>query len=173
MINPFSGIITTQLKTLFNNAISSLLYNDALTLSCTLHYSATKYIDCTNCIADPMGQNNFTVYIDGGPIPFPFGGICPMCNGQHIKAVETSEPLSMMVIWDYKDFINVGTIDNPNGYIQTLTFDEHTPKLKQANEITVANSVRGYTEHRYQRASEPEPCGFGNTEFVACLWKRI
>ena len=66
MTNPFSGIISSDFKQLFNNAISSLLYNDALTLPCTLHYGVTKYNDCGNCVFDPIGNkssNNFKAVV--------------------------------------------------------------------------------------------------------------
>ena len=43
MVNPFSGIIDSSLKTVFNNAISAILENDALTIACTLDYGITRY----------------------------------------------------------------------------------------------------------------------------------
>ena len=38
MANPFSGIIDSSLKSVFNNAISAILEDDALTVACTLEY---------------------------------------------------------------------------------------------------------------------------------------
>ena len=42
MVNPFSGIIDSNFKTVFNNAIFGILENDALTITCTLEYGITK-----------------------------------------------------------------------------------------------------------------------------------
>lgn len=54
----FSGIITSDMKSLFDNAIGSLLEDAALTVQCTLHFGVTKYEDCSNCIYDPIGRKS-------------------------------------------------------------------------------------------------------------------
>ena len=55
-MNNFSGIINSDFKSLFKDAISALLYDDALTVPCKIYYGVTKYQDCTNCVYDPIGQ---------------------------------------------------------------------------------------------------------------------
>ena len=172
-MNPFSGIIGTNLKTLYSNAISAMLYNDACTIKSTLHYGITKYENCQNCLYDPIGQKSSNKYQSGGPVPFPFGSICPVCDGRGKRGVETTETIYVMVIWDYKDFFNVGTVNTgSNDMIQILTFDENTPKIKKTNEITIDVDKAGYGRHRFAKAGEPQPCGFSNTDFVSCLFKR-
>ena len=173
MANPFSGIISSDFKALYNNAISSLLYNDALTLPCTLYYAATKFEDCANCVASVIGGKPSSRFQSGGPMPFSVGTRCPMCNGDGKRAVISTVSINLMVIWDSKEFISAGTVNSPEGLIQTITFDENTPKLKRAQKIVVATDKAGYGNHVYERASEPESCGFGGSEFVSCLWKRI
>lgn len=171
-MNNFSGIINSDLKSLFNDAISSLLYDDALTIPCTLYYGVTKYEDCANCVFDPIGNKSSNRFQDGGPVPFPFGSICPMCNGGGKKGLETSENINLMVIWDYKKFMDVGTVNNPAGTIQVMTFASNTPALKRAKELIVATDIAAYGRHRYQRISEPQPCGWGNSPFISCLWEK-
>ena len=73
MVNPFSGIIDSSFKSVFNNAISAILADDALTVACTLEYGITRYEDCVNCLYDPIGQKSSNRFQDGGPAPFPFG----------------------------------------------------------------------------------------------------
>jgi len=111
-------------------------------------------------------------YQDGGPIPFPFGSTCPMCSGAGKKAIETTESINLAVIWDYKQFIGVGTVNNPLGTIQIITFDTNTPKLARAKEL-IAASDTGYGTHRYERVSTPQPLGLGDTNFVTCLFERL
>ena len=173
MTNPFSGIINDQLKTLHTNMISSLLYNDALTWECRLYYGITKYEDCTNCIYDAVGRKSANKYQDGGAIPFPFGSICPMCNGNGKRGVESYEDMSLMIIWDSKQFINTGTVnDDSSDLIQTVTFSTNLSKLVKAKEIIVVKDKASHGTRRYERASTPQPCGFGTSDFISCLWKR-
>lgn len=172
MSNPFSGIISNNFKQLFNNAISALLYDDSLTLPCTIYYGVTKYEDCVNCNYDVVGRKSSNTYQSGGPVPFFMGTICPMCNGEGKRAVETTEDLNLMIIWDQKSFINSNTVNIPQGTIQTITFNYNTPKLKRAKEIIVATDIAKYARHRYERISEPQPCGLGNSDFVECMWKK-
>ena len=100
MVNPFSGIIDNNFKAIFNNAMSAVLESDALTIACTLDYGVTKYENCANCVFDPIGRKSANRFLDGGPIPFPFGGICPLCNGAGKKPVVSSENVHLAVIFD-------------------------------------------------------------------------
>ena len=168
-MNIFSGLINSEFQTLFTDAFSALLYNDALTMPCTLSYGVTRYEDCPNCKAAAVGQMPSTRYQDGGPMPFPFGSICPMCNGAGKRPVESTETVRLMIIWDYRKFVNTPGIPEHNGDIQTVTFSYNTPKLTRAKEIIVETD---YGRHRFQRASQPQPCGLGNDDFVECIWKR-
>ena len=168
MVNLFSGIISADFKQLFNDAISALLYDSACTLPCTVYYGVTKYEDCANCIYDPIGNKSSNRFQSGGPVPFPFGTICPMCGGNGKRGVETSESLNMMVIFDAKQFVNIGTIANPDGMIQVITFSDRAPKLRRAKEIVVTTDE---FSGRYERISSPQPCGLGNGEFVECLFR--
>jgi len=161
------------MKTLYTNVFSALLYDDSITVPCTIKYSATKFEVCENCIYDNIGQKSANKFRPGGPIPFSFGGICPMCNGTGKRSSESSENLNLMIIWDYKEFIGVGTVNNPEGMIQTITFIANTPKLKRADELLAATNIGDYVRHRFQRISEPEPCGLEGDKFISVLWKRI
>ena len=173
-INPFSGIINSSFKTIFNNAISSLLEDSALTISCTLTYGVTRYESCANCVYDPIGRKSSNRFQNGGPVPFPFQGICPVCNGVGKKPVESSEDVNLAVIFEPRDFIALDThVNTADGYIQTLANKSMTSKLQRAKEIIVATDISGYFNHRYERVSEPTPLGLGNNEFVLCSWRRL
>ena len=173
MVNPFSGIIDSSFKSVFNNAISAILADDALTVSCTLEYGITKYEDCVNCLYDPIGQKSSNRFQDGGPAPFPFGSLCPLCNGNGKKPVTSSENVNLAVIFEPRQFLEMSTpVNTADGYIQTLANKIMTPKLQRAKEIIVATDISGFFSHRYQRVSEPTPIGLGNNEFVLCTWRR-
>lgn len=95
-----------------------------------------------------------------------------MCNGAGKRSVETTEEINLMVIFDHDQFMNRGTVADPAGMIQTVTFASNTPKLKRAKEIVVATDITSYGRHRYERVTEPQPCGFRSEDFVECLWKK-
>jgi|TARA_R110000744_G_scaffold238416_1_gene355904 hypothetical protein len=172
MANPFSGIITSEMKTLFNNMIDSLLEDSALTVECTLFYGVTKFDNCVNCLYDPIGKKSSNRYQNGGPVPFSFGG-CPLCGGAGKKASIASESIKLAVIYNYKQFMDIGTpVNNPDGVIQTISEKESTPKLKRAKELQTSTDIANYGQHKFERISDPQPVGFGNNEFVFCNWRR-
>jgi hypothetical protein len=174
MVNPFSGIIDSNFKAIFNDAISAILENGALTIGCTLEYGITRYENCVNCVFDPIGRKSSNRFQDGGPVPFPFAGICPLCNGAGKKPIVTSENVNLAVIFEPREFLGISTpVNTADGFIQTLAKKELTPKLQRAKEIIVATEVSGFFSHRYERVSEPTPIGLGNNEFVLCTWKRV
>ena len=165
--NYFAGIITSDMKKLFNDAIDSLLEDTALTIPCTVSYGITRWENCSNWIYDPIGKN-------GGSVPFPMGGICPLCNSAGKKPMISTENIYLGVIFNYKDFLQMSTpVNNPEGLIQTIGKKEVTPQIKRAKELQVATDISAYSNHRFQRASEPEPIGWGDSEFVLCTWKRV
>jgi len=172
-VNPFSGIISSSLKTVYNNAINALLDDSSLTIPCTLNYGITQYVACSNCSYDSIGQKSSNRYVSGGPIPFPFGGICPMCNGDGRTGTTSTEDIYLAVIVDPKQFISVGTVDKADNLIQTISKHTTTPKLQRAQDIIIATDISGYFTHRYERISEPTPVGLGDSSFVFCTWKRI
>ena len=174
MISAFSGIIDSSFKSVFNNSISALLEDDALTTACTLEYGITKYDNCANCLYDPIGQKSSNRYQSGGPAPFPFGNLCPMCNGNGRRPVTSSESVKLAVIFEPRQFLEIKTpVNTADGLIQTLAGKTLTPKLQRAKEIIVATELSGYFSHRYERISEPSPIGLGSNEFVICTWKRV
>lgn len=173
MVNPFSGIIDSSLKSVFNNAINAILEDDALTVSCTLEYGITKYESCVNCLYDPIGQKSSNRFQDGGPAPFPFGTLCPVCNGNGRRPLTSSENVNLAVIFEPRQFLEMSTpVNTADGYIQTLAKKTMTHKLQRAKEIIVSTDVSNFFSHRYQRVSEPLPIGLGNNEFVVCTWRR-
>ena len=172
--NNFAGIISSDLKDLFNDAIGSMFEAGALTVPCTLYYGITKWESCSNCLYDPIGRKSSNRYQDGGSVPFPFGGICSLCDGAGKRPVISTETTNLMVIFDYKQFLPMSApVNNPDGLIQTMGKKEVTPQLKRAQEIRVATDLGGYGNHRFERFEEPQPMGFGGNEFVICTWKRI
>ena len=89
-------------------------------------------------------KNHPIDFLNGGSIPFPFGTICPLCNGAGKRPVESSEGVHLMVIFDPKEFMDIGTINSPDGLIQTMAKKEMTPKLQRANQIIVSTDVSGF-----------------------------
>lgn len=173
MVNPFSGIIDSNFKSIFNNAITAMLEDGALTVACTLDYGITKYENCANCLYDPIGQKSSNRFQGGGPAPFPFGTLCPLCNGDGKRPLTSSENVNLAVIFEPRQFLEISTpVNTADGYIQTLAKSVMTPKLRRAKEIVVSTDVSGFFSHRYQRVSEPVPIGLGGNEFVLCTWRR-
>ena len=176
MSNPFSGIVSSELKGLFNNAIDALLENNALSLPCKILYDnqiTTTY--CNNCIFDPISLLSSNVYNGSGPIEFPEGGICPICVGQgQIRSNSSSETIYLAFIFDSKYFLNINSkiINIPDGSIQSLCNISLLSKIKNANEIIFDNNLTNIGHFKYERASDPEPLGFGDNRYILTLWKK-
>lgn len=169
----FNNLPFNKLKNLFNDAINSLFSTDALKVSCTLEYSATKFNDCPNCIYDNIGRKSSNRFQAGGSIPFPFGQICPVCNGEGKIANESSENVDLLVIHEPKQFIGGLPANLLDGTIQVIAKRELTAKLEKANTMLASLSANGFKSLRYERDTPVTPAGFGAEQFVFCNWKRI
>lgn len=171
MANPFSGIITSSFKTLFTNMIDSLLEDDALTLPCQLIYEGTKFTLCTNCTPNPMSGRSTNVYKGGGPAPF-YTGSCPICHGVNRIADNQTESLNMAVIWDYRQWLGDMAVQNPEGFVQTISLIDTLDNIKRANEVIIDTDIQNYVKHVFEREGEPNPQGFGASSYVFTLWKK-
>lgn len=169
----FTGLPFNDLKNLFNQAINSMISaTNGLSVTCTIHYPITKFENCNNCIRIPIGGKNSSRYQHGGPIPFPFGQTCPMCNGEGKRGVETTESIELLVVHDPKNFI--GPVANlPSGMIQIISKKESFPKLEKCAFITVSDKFTGFKEFKYRKDQSPVPAGLGDEYFTISNWVRI
>lgn len=177
MSNPFSGIVSPELKQLFNNAIDSLLENNALTLPCKLRYAGQQNpILCNNCIYDPITKLSANLYNGTGPNPFADGTICPVCVGNGITDSEvtiTSKIFNLAVIFDSKYFLNTNKLINiPQGNIQTLCSIHLMPHIRSANDMIVDTKIQNYADYIYERESDPEPAGLGDSRYIITMWRK-
>lgn len=154
--------------------IDELLRVNSLSLPCKLIYEGSKFTECPNCVPDPISHKSSSIYKVGGPIVFADGQICPYCHGMGVDYSESSDIINMLVLFDYKNWINFNyRIHSPEGLVQTISkFTEYT-KIKKCNKIIIDTNIQNYTESYFIRNSEPEPCGFGDSSYIFTFWKKI
>lgn len=168
------NIITPDLKNLYKSMIDELLRSGSLSLPCKLIYEGSSFTECSNCYIDPISHKSSNIYKSGGPIQFGDGQICPYCRGLGGVYGENYDTLDLLVIFDYKYWINFNSkIHSPDGLVQTISKLEDYPKIKNCNKIIIDTTIQNYTESFYQRNSEPEPCGFGESSYFFTYWKKI
>lgn len=173
--SPFDSIFSPELKTLYANAIDSLIGNAGLTVPCRLLYSGRENQEyCTNCIYDQISQLSSNIYNGTGPNPFPENSICPVCMGMGIRDSDSSEIINLACIFDSKYFLNISNnvVNVPDGMIQTICRSIYLPKIRNANELIVDTSLEQYGGYSYQRAGDPNPAGFGDNRYIITLWSR-
>lgn len=174
MSNPFSGIISTQLKATFKNMIDALLEDAALTVPCQFIYGVTKYTQCTNCVYNAATGKSSNIYLSGGAVPFN-QGTCPVCNGEgKISVVTTEDGIYMGVIYNHKKWLPMkgSSVLTPEDYVQTVCSISLLPKIMKAKEIIVNTDISTYVKQRFVLQGEPQPGGFGEDDYIFAMWKR-
>lgn len=176
MSNPFSGLITSEFKTLFTNAIDSLLESSAFALPCRLIFGDTKWTDCPNCIWNSATQKSSNKYQSGGPIPF-YAGICPYCHGVGRIPDEQTTTAYLIPIWDYRDWVGwYGTNAQtryPDGGVQTISKITTITDIKRAREVVINTDIEKYSHYLFTRDGEPTPVGLGSDNYIFTMWKHI
>lgn len=172
MANPFLNIIPA-LKPIYQNAIDAILDSTGLTVPCRFYYGS-KPAACPNCLIDPIGKKSANKYNGTGPTPFPDSTICPVCAGLGLLAGMSTDSFPLAIIWNYKDWIDVGVhVDDPGGYVQSISSISILPNIRQATEMIMDTNIEQYQRNRFQLFGEPNPAGFGQDTYVICMWKRI
>lgn len=168
------NIITSNLKSTFNNFIDELLRSNSLSLPCKLIYEGSSFDECSNCYIDPISHKSGNRYKSGGPIVFADGQICPYCRGLGGTYNEAYDLLDMLVVLDYKYWVNFNSkVHSPDGLIQTITKLSDYAKIKKCNKLIVDTNITNYTENYFQRNSEPQPAGLGESSYFFTFWKKI
>ena len=91
-----------------------------------------------------------------------------------IKEVELLTDIKLKVYWDMKQWINMtGTINVPDGSIQTIGFMTDLPQVLRAKALIVHKDIKDYKELRFERHGEHTPMGLRQNRYFSCLWKRI
>ena len=176
MSNPFAGIISADFKQTFDNAISALLLESALTVPCKLIFENTKLQDCPNCIYDPITKKSSNQYQIGGPIPFVVGQICPYCNGGGSLSFQKEETVSLGLIKPVffgGDSLELNNVNFVDGMIQSLCAIDYYAKIKNASYIIVDTNLINITNSRFIRNKDPIPVGFGNNSFIITTWQGV
>lgn len=167
-------IINNNLKNTFKYFIDELLRENSLSLPCKLIYEGSSFVDCVNCNLDPISHKSINTYKNNGPIFFADGQICPYCRGLGGIYEEANDIRNLLVIFDYKYWVNFDSkIYNSQGTIQTISKLEDYPKIKKCNKLIVDTNTHNYTESYYQRNSDPQPAGFGESSYFFTYWKKI
>lgn len=168
----FDNLITDEHKQMHVDAITEVLR--ACSVTCTLEYG-TRSIDCPNCIYDSRTGKSTNRYqtSPAGPIPFTFG-VCPYCNGEGKLLQEETQSVDLCPIYDYQSWYPMTIrIESPLGFVQTMSPFSLRKQLIRAKSIIIDTAIDTSTRPRFERWGEPEPCGFGGSDFIVMMWRRV
>ena len=165
MANPFSGIITQNLINKYNYAIQEVIR--ANLTPARLIYPSTKWIECTNCSTDIFA---------GSPNPYLRGKnstSCPVCGGVGKIQIETTEDMTIAVVFNYKKFNNIipGMVVTPMGDAYTLSEIGTIKQIKTCKAIVFNTNLEAFNQHLYTRDGEPNPVGLSDPKFLITYWK--
>lgn len=174
MTNVFEGILNTQFKSIFNDAIDSIVSQSGLAVPCKLKYNSTDSTFCTNCTYDPILQKSFNEYNGTGPVNFPNGSICPVCGGFGKIVYDSEETVYMAAIFDSKYWLNWGPkfVNIPNLAAQTICNITLLPKLQNTTQIQIDTNIAEYDNSLYSKAGQPTPMGLGNNRYILTNWTK-
>jgi hypothetical protein len=142
--------ITQKLKNIMESGSDDLI--DQTGFSCKLYYPP-RMESCVNCVVDPIGRKSSNKYLHGGPIPFPFGGICPLCNGAGFHATETYDTITMKCFENPTQFIKIAGITHPDAKLLTKGYVTDLPKVLKSDYMIKGGTE--YVEFRYSKIGPP------------------
>lgn len=125
--------------------------------TCKLIYPA-RFVECVNCIYDPIGKKSSNRWRSGGPMPFHSAG-CPLCNGQGRRATENSETIKMTVNWIPGKFakpitntnirVDIGSVIETRGYLTDAN------KVKSCEEMLIVGELEEFGKYKFKLDGEP------------------
>ncbi len=144
---------------------------------CRLVY-LPRWQHCDNCVFDPIGQKSANRFRTGGPLPFPNGTTCPLCNGTggH-RSGEASEVVQLKVEWEPRKFwypvpgldIRVNhSVCQSKGLVDVL------PKVQQCDHMVVQLPIQGTIEARFRLLGQPiMPGNIIQGRYFVATWEQF
>lgn len=162
------SVIFSQLQTIYNTQIDSILSDTGLTTQCSLVFGVSKKNICPNCVFDAQSNKSSNYYKSGGPLPFPDNRLCPYCHGTGFSGEEIfQENIYLAIIWESKKWLNITVpLNSPNDYIQTICHHNLLDKLQSANYLVVK-------DQKFQIDGKPTYAGLGDNNYLITMWKKI
>lgn len=161
------------LKNVYNKHIDLLLASTGLTTQCEFNFGITKQNVCPNCIYDVGLKKSSGKYKPGGPMEFALGKICPYCSGAGFYGEQRSVIGYLAIIWDYKKWVNPPpTINNPEGFIQTICDRSYLSYIRQCKDMTVIYHPNA-SNPVFTLYGEPNPAGLGDNNYLFCMWQKV
>lgn len=170
--NPFTGIISPALKTLFKQGMDEAI--SGCSVPCQLRYFTTKYETDTAAAYDPIGKKTPNRTITGAPAPFSMSQPGPMNDAQNKKVTVQTEDVDLCVVFDMRKFVPMSTkVTSGDNYVQTLCSVDLLEKIMQCQELVADTTLTNRLRITLARAGDPEPCGLGESSYIVCLWKKV
>lgn len=165
--------LSNDVKAIAQQAIDDLI--DQLGKDCRLIYPP-RMVPCANCVFDPVGKKSSNHWLNGGPVPFPGGTACPLCDGKGLRAEEVFETVRLLVAWNPKNWFIKQMPPNlqvADGVIQTKGFLSDAPKMLQAREMIVETPIEAFRRYRFVLAGEPvDASNIIQGRYVVMSWRR-
>lgn len=149
--------------------------------TCTLWYPPVM-IQCVNCVYDPIGKKSAGRWLSGGPVQFPNGATCPLCEGAGQQRAESqTSTITMIVEADPKEYnrFDLSEIRKPDGLVLGRGFMADVPNIKQCIKMQVesdsdSESVGGIIKYQYKLVGEPiDDSRVVQGRYFISLWQRI
>lgn len=129
--------------------------------------------DCPNCISN--GAGSIGIYRSGGEYPFDNGSICPMCDGQGYRMIESTENGKARMYYDKKYWTNLNLPININNAVAQMIFTtDDLPKIQKCKFIIPLyypnmNALQG---QKLFLIGSPYPQGFTQNpkKYVVTYW---
>jgi len=165
--------ITNDIRNIAKSAIDSMI--NQLGKPCRIVYPP-MWQPCVNCHNIGMiGGKPVSRYKHGGPLPFPNGTICPMCNSTgKYRANAATETVTLLCSWNPDNWVkNDLGLRIPGGTLGTKGYIWDMPKIRNADYIEI-QVVEGYAHWRFQLSGEPIDQGnIVQGRYFVALWERM
>jgi hypothetical protein len=143
---------------------------------CRLVYPA-RMVACSNCVTSPIGGMPSNRWKTGGPLFFPAGSTCPLCNGNGRRAEEQSEVLHLLCAYDSKGFaypVSGVNLRVPSSKLRTKCMLVDAPKLLRCDHLIFDIAAEGVNRLKFKLASNPvDESNIIQRRYATAYWAEI
>lgn len=164
--------LPTDVHNFIEQALTDLLSTDIFGQNCLL-YMPPLPESCVNCVADPIGMKSSNLYLNGGPMPFENGQLCPMCRGDYTISRQMTIPVVFSIEYKFDSFLDIlkRIVRHPESTIQTRGLTSDINNMVNCSYMETRLEI-GNIHYIYKLLGEPIIPGRLSNKFCYAVWER-
>ncbi len=166
--------LPADIRQLMSDCLDDLI--EIVGKDCKLYY-APEWVECANCVLDPVAGVSSNIWRTGGPMWFSDGQVCPICSGNGLVAHEAYDSVKFACEWNPRRFqyglSSDKQVRKPYSIVQTRGYMTDYWKVRNCSYMVFESAIAPMDKFRYKLLMSPgDYANFVQGRYFIAVWEQ-